>query len=129
MTRDKKAKKVRIFFSESNQLAFRFRMAREIKAIKKKLDAIDADRQRFNLKVRRQVEPRVGNRERDNTHSFVRAETVIGREDDKKAVIDLLLESNVEDNVSILPIVGIGGLGKTTLAQFVFNDRQIQETF
>jgi tetrahydromethanopterin S-methyltransferase subunit G len=128
MTRDKKAKKVRIFFSESNQLAFRFRMAREIKAIRKKLDAINADRQNFNLEVRH-VEPRVGNRERDNTHSLVRAETVIGREDDKKAVIDLLLDSNVEDNVSILPIVGIGGLGKTTLAQFVFNDHQIQETF
>jgi hypothetical protein len=56
MTRDKKAKKVRIFFSESNQLAFRFRMAREIKAIRKKLDAINADRQNFHLEVRR-VEP------------------------------------------------------------------------
>ncbi|XP_059451681.1 putative disease resistance protein RGA3 [Corylus avellana] len=128
MTRDKKSKKVRIFFSKSNQLAFRFRMAREIKAIRKKLDAINADRQNFHLEVR-QVEPRVGRRERDNTHSFVPAEVVIGREDDKKAVIHLLLDSNVEENVSILPIVGIGGLGKTTLAQFVFNDHQIQKHF
>ncbi|XP_059439212.1 putative disease resistance protein RGA4 [Corylus avellana] len=128
MTRDKKAKKVRIFFSESNQLAFRFRMAREIKAIRKKLDAINADRLNFHFKVRH-VETRVVNKERDNTHSLVRAETVIGREGDKKAVIDILLDSTVEDSVSILPIVGIGGLGKTTLAQFVFNDHQIQQHF
>ncbi|XP_059461414.1 putative disease resistance protein RGA3 [Corylus avellana] len=103
-------------------------MAREIKAIRKKLDAINTDRQNFHLEVR-QVEVRVGSRERDNTHSFVPAEVVIGRKDDKKAVIDLLMDSNVEENVSILPIVGIGGLGKTTLAQFVFNDHQIQKHF
>ena len=111
-----------------NQLAYRFKMGHKIKAMRKRLDAINADRQNFYLEVRR-VEPRVGNRERDSTHSLVRAETVIGREDDKKAVIDFLLDSNVEENVSILPIVGIGGLGKTTLARFVFNDHQIQQHF
>ncbi|XP_059439203.1 putative disease resistance protein RGA1 [Corylus avellana] len=127
MTCNKKAKKVRIFFSESNQLAYRFKMVHKIKAIRKRLDTINADR-RFHLEVRT-VETRVVNRERDNTHSLVRAETIIGREDDKKAVMDLLMDSNVEENVSILPIVGIGGLGKTTLAQFVFNDKQIQKHF
>ncbi|GLT53010.1 hypothetical protein SLA2020_263100 [Shorea laevis] len=70
MTRDKKAKKVRIFFSESNQLASRLKMAHKIKAIRKRLDAINADRQRFNLEVRH-VRHESGNRERDNTHSFV----------------------------------------------------------
>jgi Leucine-rich repeat (LRR) protein len=129
MTHDKKAKKVRIFFSESIQFASRLKMARKIKAIKKRLDAINVDRKNFQLEVR-QVETRVvGNRERDHTHSFVPAEVVVGREVDKKAVIDHLMDSNVEENVSILPIVGIGGLGKTTLAQLVFNDEQIQKHF
>jgi Leucine-rich repeat (LRR) protein len=130
MTRDKKAKKVHIFFSESNQLAFRRKIAHKIKAMRQRLAAIDAERQRFHLEVRHE-ETQVGNRERDNTHSLVRAETVIGRDDDKKAVIHLLMDSNskVEENVSVLPIVGIGGLGKTTLAQLVFNDEQIQKHF
>jgi hypothetical protein len=128
MTRDKKAKKVRIFFSKSNQLAYRLKMARKIKAIRKRLDAINADRQKFQLEVRH-VETRVVNRDRDQTHSLVREEVVIGRDNDKKAVIDCLMDSNVEENVSILPIVGIGGLGKTTLAQLVFNDEQIKKHF
>jgi Leucine-rich repeat (LRR) protein len=128
MTCDKKAKKVRVFFSESNQLAYHFKMAHKIKAIRKRLDAINADR-RFHLEVRQVEETRVRNRERDNTYSFVRPETVIGREDDKKAIIDRLLDSNIEDNVSILPIVGIGGLGKTTLARLIFNDEQIKTKF
>jgi len=128
MTRDKKAKQVRIFFSKSNQLAYRLKMARKIKAIRKRLDAINADRKNFQLEVRH-VETRVVNRERDQTHSLVREEVVIGRENDKKAVIDCLMDSNVEENVSILPIVGIGGLGKTTLAQLVFNDEQFQKGF
>ncbi|GLT62916.1 hypothetical protein SLA2020_355180 [Shorea laevis] len=128
MTRDKKAKQVRIFFSKSNQLAFRLKMAHKIKAIRERLDAINADRQGFLLEVRHVEETRVGGK-RDNTHSIVCAEAVIGRDEDKKAVIDRLLDSNVEENVTIHPIVGIGGLGKTTLAQLIFNDDQIQKHF
>jgi len=75
------------------------------------------------------VETRVVNRDRDQTHSLVREELVIGRENDKKAVIDCLMDSKVEENVSVLPIVGIGGLGKTTLAQLVYNDEEVQNGF
>lgn len=57
------------------------------------------------------------------------AEDVIGRENDKKVIIERLLGSKIEENVSVLPIVGIGGLGKTTLAQFVFNDEEIKNRF
>jgi len=128
MTRDKKSKKVRIFFSKSNPLAYRLKMARKIKAIRKRLDAINADRHNFHLEVRH-VETPVVNRDKDQTHSLVREEVVIGRENDKKAVIDCLMDSKVEENVSVLPIVGIGGLGKTTLAQLVFNDEQFQKGF
>ncbi|XP_059428632.1 putative disease resistance protein RGA4 [Corylus avellana] len=131
MTHHKKAKQVRIFFSKSNQLVYRLKMAHKIKAMRERLDAIDADRQRFHLKLKlSHVETGAGgNRDRDNTHSYVCAEAVIGRENDKKAVIHRLLDSNVEDNVSILPIVAIGGLGKTALAQLIINDEQIQKHF
>ena len=49
MTRDKNAKQVRIFFSKSNQIAFNYRMARQIKKVWERLDAIDAEKKQFHL--------------------------------------------------------------------------------
>ncbi|XP_047339513.1 putative disease resistance protein RGA3 [Impatiens glandulifera] len=59
---------------------------------------------------------------------------VYGRDEEKKQIIDILLNntsSSVTDakTLSVLPIVGLGGLGKTTLAQMVFNDEEIANHF
>uniref|UniRef100_A0A7N2R2D8 Uncharacterized protein n=1 Tax=Quercus lobata TaxID=97700 RepID=A0A7N2R2D8_QUELO len=126
MTRNKKAKEVRIFFSKSNQLAYGLKMGHKIKAIRERLDAIAADR-KFHLEERPR-ETQVTNPIRE-TDYFVRAETVIGREFDKKVILERLLDSNIEENVSVYSIVGFGGLGKTTLAQLVFNDEEIEKEF
>ncbi|XP_050284768.1 putative disease resistance protein RGA3 [Quercus robur] len=125
---NKVTKEVRTFFSKSNQLAFHGKMSSKIKAMRQKLNAIAEDRKNFRLEEYH-VETNVVSRKREPTHSFVREEKVIGREDDRKAVIDLLLDSNVEENVSVIPIVGIGGLGKTTLAQYVYNDEKVKNYF
>lgn len=45
-TKGRNAKQVRIFFSNSNQLVFNFRMARQVKKIRERLDAI-ADHKNF----------------------------------------------------------------------------------
>ncbi|KAM4097538.1 hypothetical protein ACJW30_07G008200 [Castanea mollissima] len=127
MGQNKKSNKVCIYFSKSNPHAYALKMAREVKAMMERLDTIGRDRELFHFEERLE-ETQVRNRERE-THSFVCAETVIGRENDKKAIIGILLDSNVEENVSILPIVGIGGLGKTTLAQLVYNDEEFKKHF
>jgi Leucine-rich repeat (LRR) protein len=119
---------VRIFFSKSNQFLYALKMVHKIKAIRERLDSINATAKDFNLKLRDEEIP-IWNKKRDDSYSFVRTEEVIGREDDKKEVIECLMESKVEENVSILPIVGIGGLGKTALAQLIFNDEKIKKHF
>ena len=63
------------------------------------------------------------------TYSFVLEDEVIGREDDKKEIMRRLFDDNVVANISIIPIVGIGGLGKTTLAQLVYNEEDVQTKF
>ncbi|XP_030518612.2 putative disease resistance protein RGA3 [Rhodamnia argentea] len=119
-------KEVRFFFSKSNQLALRLKVANKIEELKKKLDGIKNDRE-FHL------EPHLSGPtaaiERRTTHSFVREEEIIGREEDKKAIIAHLLDSSSRERVSVVSIVGIGGLGKTTLARLVYNDDKVKDCF
>ncbi|KAJ6329912.1 hypothetical protein OIU76_008687 [Salix suchowensis] len=56
-------------------------------------------------------------------------EVIVGREGDKAVIKSFLLNSNYDENVSVISIIGIGGLGKTTLAQHVFNDEQVNLHF
>jgi Leucine-rich repeat (LRR) protein len=119
---------VRIFFSKSNQLSYGFKMGQRIKAVRKRLHEIAANRFTFGL-IERPIATQSERRKREDTHSFVAEEEVIGREEERKAVKELLLDFDVKENVSIIPIVGIGGLGKTTLAQYVVNDEEVQRHF
>ncbi|KAG8372202.1 hypothetical protein BUALT_Bualt12G0042000 [Buddleja alternifolia] len=52
---------------------------------------------------------------------------IVGRQQDKEMVIKLLGEKH--DDVSIIPLVGIGGIGKTALAQLVLNDSESCKDF
>ncbi|XP_028769672.1 putative disease resistance protein RGA3 [Neltuma alba] len=64
------------------------------------------------------------------TSSFVLQEDMVGREGTKKDIIDLLLhDDNSHQNVSLVAIVGLGGLGKTALAQLVYNDADAKRFF
>ncbi|WVZ07589.1 hypothetical protein V8G54_020935 [Vigna mungo] len=122
--------KVSHFLSTSNPIVFRFKMARKIKDINNRLNKVAADRHKFSLQII-DVDTRVVHR-RDMTHSRVSDSDVIGRKHDKEKIIELLMQQNPNDNdtsLSVIPIVGIGGSGKTTLAKFVFNDNRIRECF
>jgi hypothetical protein len=100
-------------------------MGHRIKAVRVKLNEIAEDKKSFSFTERTQLE----HKRREDTHSFVPEEEVIGREVEKKAIKVLLFDSNVKENVSIIPIIGIGGQGKTTLAQYVYNDEEVQRHF
>ncbi|CAD6264876.1 unnamed protein product [Miscanthus lutarioriparius] len=64
------------------------------------------------------------------THSALdESADILGRDDDKEVVVKMLLDQQDERNVQVLPIIGMGGLGKTTLAKMVYNDSKIQKHF
>ncbi|XP_058079921.1 putative disease resistance protein RGA3 [Magnolia sinica] len=119
-------KNVCTFFSASNPRVSRSNMAAKIKEIGRRLDAIAEERSKFHLK---EVEQVLEIRGREPTDSFVIESDVYGREEDKKKVMELLISEDNGEDVTVIPIVGMGGLGKTTLAQLAFNDERAAKHF
>ncbi|TVU24672.1 hypothetical protein EJB05_27123 [Eragrostis curvula] len=67
-----------------------------------------------------------------HTSSFIFEKRILGLDDDKDILIEKLLSGEGENggsHVSVMAIVGIGGLGKTTLAQLVYNDQRLRQSF
>ncbi|MED6197919.1 hypothetical protein PIB30_061333 [Stylosanthes scabra] len=88
--------KVGRFFSSSNPLVFPHKMAQKIREIKKRLDRVAAEGDKFGLE-RIDVDRRVVHR-REITYSHVVESDVIGREQDKEKIIKLLLQKNPSDD-------------------------------
>ncbi|XP_011002332.1 PREDICTED: putative disease resistance protein RGA3 [Populus euphratica] len=121
------SREVSLFFSRSNQFVYGLRMGHRVKTLRERLDGIEIDSKKFNFDVRDEERASL-TMVRDQTTSS-EPEITVGRESDKKTVKTFLMNSNYEHNVSVISVVGMGGLGKTTLAQHVFNDEQVKAHF
>ncbi|XP_074285707.1 putative disease resistance protein RGA3 isoform X2 [Silene latifolia] len=116
--------KVTSFFSRFKLLTHG--LSSKVKMVNDKLNKIATKSNQFSFKV--DCKPMKFTKE--ETSSFI-CDKIIGREEDVEEIIGVLLGSHTVDhpNVSLLSIMGMGGLGKTALAQLVFNDPRITEAF
>ncbi|XVF29587.1 hypothetical protein REPUB_Repub15cG0134800 [Reevesia pubescens] len=125
-----KRRKVRNFLSPSNPIAFCLKMANKIKGIHKSLDELNKLANQFGLQQKAiDITPVFGG-SIEETVSVLDDSKIVGRKNDVSKVIDLLINSNADQQVvSLVPIVGMAGLGKNTLAKLVYNDVQVTRHF
>ncbi|KAL6626476.1 hypothetical protein ACP70R_030202 [Stipagrostis hirtigluma subsp. patula] len=102
-------------------------MARRLRSLRRELDAVAAGRDRLRLHPGIHPPAHPSAPPRRETISMVDESKTVGRTADKEELMRLVLDAASEEDVSVIPIVGIGGLGKTTLAQLVFNDRRAND--
>ncbi|XP_042399255.1 putative disease resistance protein RGA4 [Zingiber officinale] len=118
------------FFSSNNQILFRSRLGSMIKAVTDSLDSILLQKSKLlNLS---QGNFYISPSDYKTTHSSISSD-IMGRETEKQRIVDLLTDDddveNNQDTMKVIAIVGMGGLGKTRLAQLVFNDEKVKAHF
>ncbi|CAM0879338.1 unnamed protein product [Alopecurus aequalis] len=112
-----------------------------LKALNKRLDNIKERSSAFNFINLGSYEDRRTSMVHASRHVNPSRETsgeldrsgVVGNkiEEDTRALVAQILQTRkeVNDNITVVAIVGVGGIGKTTLAQKVFNDEAVQGEF
>ncbi|GKV17369.1 hypothetical protein SLEP1_g27884 [Rubroshorea leprosula] len=131
-TKNQKMKWVCNFFTSSNPLLFHRKISEKIKNIIASVDVINNEARGFGLQIRLATACRVVSEQGRNpqTHSTIGdLSEVVGREDDVSKIVHLLTDLSDVSRLCVLSIVGMPGLGKTTLAQAVRNDEQIKNYF
>ncbi|WVZ53604.1 hypothetical protein U9M48_004519 [Paspalum notatum var. saurae] len=122
------------FCAKSKAFAFRYKMARKIKAIKVRFAAIVKQRSDINTVVStlpvdqpaRSKNKIIGEM---SVFSNVEDSKIPVRDQEKDATISKLVECNAGENTMVISIVGLGGSGKTTLAKHICHDVKIKEHF
>ncbi|KAL6297272.1 hypothetical protein ACE6H2_005414 [Prunus campanulata] len=104
-------------------------IALKIKDLNDKLTEIYEERKKYQflrkeLGIQQPQQP-----QRPQTASFVNMSEIFGRENDKNLLITKLLSGSSVEEVLIIPIVGMGGMGKTTLTQLAYNDDNVKAHF
>ncbi|XP_045827553.1 putative disease resistance protein RGA3 isoform X2 [Trifolium pratense] len=111
-------------------IIFRHNIGNRLKEITSRFDEIADRKNKFLLQDGVTVkEMTVEVAEWRQTSSIIAEPKVYGREDDKEKIVEFLLNQERDSNsLSVYPIFGLGGVGKTTLAQLVYNDQRVSTT-
>uniref|UniRef100_A0A2N9F1P4 NB-ARC domain-containing protein n=1 Tax=Fagus sylvatica TaxID=28930 RepID=A0A2N9F1P4_FAGSY len=113
-----------------DKLVLRHDIAHKIKELNGKIGEIVRERRMsgFELTTRGNASKVV---ERPTTTSFVDVSEIYGRDKVKDDLVSILLgrDSEEERNPHVISLVGMGGIGKTTLAQLAYNDPEVKAHF
>ncbi|MED6118985.1 hypothetical protein PIB30_007875 [Stylosanthes scabra] len=66
---------------------------------------------------------------RNQTTSLLEGSDIYGRDKEKEEIIGMLLDDTCHGKLSVISIEGMGGVGKTTLAQLVYDDAGVKAKY
>jgi len=118
-------------FPTHNRVAFRCRMGNKLSSIVEAIKVLVEEMKDFGFD-KLQPEAPAWQERRQTDSNIVDPENIVSRSRDKEKekIIEILLSHQASSgDLLVLPIVGMGGLGKTTLAQLIYNDPQVKEQF
>ncbi|KAG8367041.1 hypothetical protein BUALT_Bualt16G0031200 [Buddleja alternifolia] len=104
-------------------------IAKKIEGLKEKLDMIVKEKDRYNFIV----DPPADDHRESTIHrfttSFIDVSKIRGRDADKDILVSKLMPNKEAFETRVVSIVGVGGIGKTTLAQLAYNDDRVKDSF
>ena len=117
-------------FPARNPIVFRYRMGKKLCRIVHTIEVLVREMNNLGFKHTQQAPP---SKQWRNTDSIIidseKGIVSRSRNEEKKKVVDILIDQAGDRDLIVLPIVGMGGLGKTTLAQLIYNEPEVQKHF
>ncbi|TYJ44801.1 hypothetical protein E1A91_A02G009100v1 [Gossypium mustelinum] len=109
-------------------VTFQHNMAKKVKDILNSLDDLNKIAKDYGLQ-QLAIDQRIFIPSNVETVSFLDDSNIVGRKNDVSKVVDMLLSHQDDRTVSVVPIVGMAGIGKTTLARLVYHDVDVERRF
>jgi len=116
-------------FPTHNRVAFRNRMGNKLRRIVQTIEVLVTEMNTFGFNYQNEAPAPKQWRETDSILIDSGNIATKSRDAETQKIVKILMDRASVAELTVLPIVGMGGLGKTTLAQLIYNHPDVKKHF